>query len=423
MEKEAIGFATLAKDNKKQNISISKVVVVNPPRRESLDSQKLSTAIRASDRGRKASLIDIFNIIIKDPVVGESIRKRIRHITNGGLTFQADKKEVPEMVDFMKSPKFRILLREILMTKFFGKSIIELNFGEKFDIFIVPRKNLDTTKKVILRDSGDAIGIPYENDDFLMNLGEDDDTGLLFEVAPYAIFKRNGGADYAEFCELWGIPILAGLYDPDDEGGREEMEKTFATRGAGGSVVMSNKSKIEPISGDSKTAVHAEFLKWLDEQMLIALLGQTMTSKDGSSYSQGKVHADTEDDVNDDDRAYVTEVLNHELLPRLEKRGYPTKGGWFVFPQKETLSLTEKLNIAKQINDLTEDGVNEDYWYETFGLTRGNKKSKLEKVQDENIVEENDDEDTKPTKKPIKKEAKALSLFDKVKDFFDHAPL
>ncbi|WP_255317799.1 phage portal protein family protein [Capnocytophaga canimorsus] len=56
---------------------------------------------------------------------------------------------------------------------------------------------------------------------------------------------------------------------------------------------MSNKSKVETIGTKSTGTVdiHERFADKCDEQMLIAILGQTMTTKDGSSYSQGKVHA------------------------------------------------------------------------------------------------------------------------------------
>lgn len=426
-----IGFKTeklAAKNAGAKTLNLSQVLVVQSPKRESLDSQKLTTAIKASDRGKRASLFNIFDIIIKDPVIGESVRKRIRHVTNGGLTFQKDTKEVPEMVDFIKTPQFRELLGEILMTKFYGKTIIELKFEEAFTIYVVPRTSLDTAKKVILRDTNDQIGIPYENDDFLLNIGKDNDLGLLMESAPFAIFKRNGGADYAEFCELWGIDMLAALYDPEDENGREEMEKTVKERGAGGSIVASKNSDIKPIGTGKSGAIHDGFLDWLDNQMLIGLIGQLMTTKDGSSHSQSKTHAEVEDDINQDDQQYVSEILNYSLLPVLEKRGYPVKGGWFLYPQKDNVSLTEKLTIAEKVDKLTADGVDDEYFYTTFGLPKGNKSADRtkeenpEETEEEETEEEEQPKDKKKTKTPKQVTPKKLSLYEKVKDFFDQAP-
>ena len=255
------------------------------------------------------------------------------------------------------------------------------------------------------------------------------------------IFKRNGGSDYAEFCELWGQPILAGFYDPDDETGREEMEKSFQARGAGGSLVMSKNGDIKPISGDAKNAVHDAFLDWCDEQILIGVLGQIMTSKDGASLSQSQVHMETEEEISEADKRFVQRVLNTQLLPLLEKRGYPVKEGFFKFVEKDNTTAKDKLAIAEQVDSLTADGVDDEYFYETFGLPKGNKAAERAKAkeqfeqdpdQEEDEEEEEEDPDNpepdpkkdkkpKPAKKAVK--AKELSLFEKLKDFFGHAPL
>lgn len=432
--KKSIGFeTTLAAKPQKQNISVSQVLVVQPPKRDTLDIGKRNSAVRSADRGKRAKLYEIYADIMSDPVIAESIRKRVRHVTNGNLQFLVDNKEVDEMTDFIQTPQFRILLREILLTKFFGKTVLELEFKEGFKVNKIPRTHLDTSKKVILKSLSDSDGIPYEDDDFLLNIGEDDDLGLLMESAPFAIFKRNGGADYAEFCELWGIPILAAMYDPEDEGAREEMEKTVENRGAGGSVVMSNKGKLEALQTKVNGAVHGGFLDWLDNQILIGLIGQTMTTKDGSSLSQSKTHGEVEDDINVDDRVYILEVLNNSFLQKIQKRGIANiKNGWFVYPQKDNLTANDKLKIAEAVDKITEAGVDDDYFYETFGLPKGQKQRQenvnndIQNQQDENPKtgdQVKNESPKKETAKPQKVQAKTLSLFEKIKDFFDHAPL
>lgn len=411
---------TLAASKKGSDFKVSQVVIVQPPKRETLDISKYTGAVKSSDKGKRNSLYDIFDNILKDPVIGESVRKRVRKITNGGLFFSAENKEVDEMTDLIKTPVFRKLLFNIIMTRFFGKSIIELSFTDGFNISLINRKNYDTAKKVILKKIGDDDGIPYENDDFLLNIGDDDDLGLLMEVAPFAIFKRNGGADYAEFCELWGIPILAGLYDPEEEDAREEMEATMEKRGAGGSIVMSKNSEVKSIASESKGAVHKEYLDWIDEQMLISLIGQTMTTKDGSSRSQSETHEEVQNEVSEDDKTYTLEILNYMLLPRLEKRGYPTGKGWFNYPKKDSLTMLQKIEIAEKVDDRTESGVDEDYWYELTGIPKS-KTPKNKKKDDSSDDSETDPEPDTKGKKKVK--AEELSFLKRLKDFFDHAPL
>lgn len=422
--KRQIGFRTASlKNQDSQGVKISQVMVVQPPKRDSMDISAVISAVKSADKGKRAKLYDVFDNIKNDPVIGEAMRKRIRKVTNGGLNFASENKEVDEMTDLIKSPFFRIMVREILMTRFFGKTVLELDFSEGFKVTKLARKNLDTAKKIILKELSDETGWSYENDDFLLNVGEDDDLGLLFESAPFAIFKRNGGSDYAEFCELWGIPILKALYDPEDENGREEMEATMEKRGAGGSIVASKNSEIDSIAAKITGGVHKEFLEWLDEQILIGLSGQTMTTKEGSSRAQGEVHEKTLDEIFEDDREYIMEVLNHQLLPKLEKRGYPVAQGWFLYPEKDSMSLKEKMEIAEKVDANTEDGVDEDWWFEASGLPRS-KKKKGESAEETEEEEETPEPDPKEKKKATKTkvQAKELSMFQKLKDFFDHAP-
>ncbi len=425
------GFQTLAaqaKANqpKKDGLRLSQVVVVNPPDRSATDIAVWRNAMRAADRGNRARLVNLYNDLLIDTVLADAVDKRIRAVTNFELKFLSDGKEVDVMADFMDTPEFEELLTEIMMTKFYGKSVIELSFKSGFNLFSVPRQNLQTAKKIILRNLSDPDGISYENDDFILNLGKDDDLGLFLKTAPHAIFKRNGGSDYAQFCELFGIPILAGLYDPEDEGGREEMEKAFRLRGAGGSVTMSNKGDIKTIgeAGGTAGAVHPTFLKYCDEQILIGIVSQTMTTINGSSLAQGKVHAETEGDLNKADRRFVQRVLNRMLLPLLAKRGYPVQNGWFNFIEKDKATPQEKLNIALAVDSATEAGVDDDYFYEEFGLPKGNKAAR--RVAEKPTAEDPEPNRATATKKPAQKAweftARELSFFEKLKDFFAHAP-
>ena len=86
------------------------------------------------------------------------------------------------------------------------------------------------------------------------------------------------------------------------------METAFASRGAGGSIVTSNKSKVETIgrsSGEGGKMAFIVVLEYCDEQILIGVVSQTMTTKDGSSLAQGKVHEGTEDELTKSDKECV----------------------------------------------------------------------------------------------------------------------
>ena len=438
MNKRTQTLAAQAKEKRgeSKDIKLSQVLVVQPPKRDAANIETWKSAVRAADRGKRNSLVNLYNNLLIDTVLSDAVDKRIRKVTNADWVFLSDGEEVVEMADFIDTPEFEELLREIMLTIFYGKSVIELGFNpEGFSIYSVPRENLDTVKKIIKRDLTDEVGIPYENDEYLLNLGKDNDLGLFWKTSPHAIFKRNGGSDYAQFCELFGIDILAGYYDPDDDTGREEMETAFASRGAGGSIVTSNKSKVETIGRSSgeggKNGLHRGFLEYCDEQILIGVVSQTMTTKDGSSLAQGKVHEGTEDELTKSDKRMCRRILNRRLVPLLEKRGYPVKDGYFKTVDEEKLSAEKKMDIAEKVHNITEDGVDDSFFYDTFGMPRGNKREREKQNSDpENNPNNPDPEEKKKDSSDPKEEkgkrtkvkAKNLSVFGRLRNFFAHAP-
>lgn len=414
-----------------QQLKISQTLIVKPPQRSSVGIDKWRNAVRLADRGRRATLVELITELMDaDPVFGEAWDKRVRAITNADIVFQVDGKEIESMMDFIDTTEFEEMLKEIMMAIGLGKTVGEYDFSNGFKFTNIDRRHLNTETKQILINQYDTTGVSYENNDWLLNVGKDNDLGLFKRVIAYAIFKRNGGADYAQFCELLGIPMLAGLYDPDDDNARQEMEQAFEKRGSNGSVVMSKNSDIKTIGSESSgnTVVHESFLGWCDKQILIGIIGQSMTTIDGSSYSQSQVHENTENDINKADRRFVQRVLNEKVLPILEKRGYPVKGGWFSFPEKEkALSKKEQLEIAKEVDDRTEEGVDPAYWFENFGLPKGNRKKKPE-VQEEDETELIEEKERKTASRSAqgKKEqtlkVQELNFWNKLKDFFANAP-
>ena len=95
----------------------------------------------------------------------------------------------------------------------------------------------------------------------------------------------------------------------------------------------------------------------------------------------------------------------------------------------------EQLEIAIEVDERTEAGIDEKYWYENFGLPKGNRKAKPETEEEPTPEdeEETDPTEEKPVKKPNQKnankpvqgkkvQAQELSFWNKLKNFFDKAP-
>lgn len=350
-------------------------IVIRPNSRSVLDVGQWRTALKAADRGKRYRLYDMYDDIMLDPVVSAAVEKRILAITNAELVFKAANEQTrAEVDDLMESPEWEYLLREIMMAVFYGKSIVELDFSTGFSCYSIPRQHINTRNRVITVNPNDESGVPYTDDDFLVNVGRDDNLGLLLKVAPLAIYKRGGFGDWSQFVELFGMPRRIGKYSSHDDTSRKLLEEALEQAGSASWMVVPKETDVETqttTASQGSTTVYREFRDACNEEILIGILGQTMTTQDGSSRSQSETHKEVEESINKADRRFVQRVLNTILLPRLAKRGYPVEGGYFYFAEAgESISLKDQLDMDVRLVNELGVALDDDYFYETYGRPR-----------------------------------------------------
>lgn len=368
-------MATIARKDKKDNKGlVINTLVVRKLNRSAIDVGQWRTALKAADNDRRQKLYDLYEDILLDPVLSTSIEKRINAITNAELRFMKDEKPLPEMEDLIDSPVFEELLTEIMNARFWGKSVIELDFSSGLlQVYNIPRQHIYVQKGLIVINPGDEVGIPYRGDDFFLEAGKDKEFGQILRAAPYVIYKRGDFGDWAEFAELFGMPFKKGSYSAQDDKSRELLEEALELSGGKSWIVHPKETDIELV--ESKTSgngvLYDLLRKACNEEILISILGQTMTTINGSSKSQSETHKEVEESINKADRRFVQRILNTELLPRLEKRGYPVNGGWFTFIEAgESLSMMDMMEIhTKFKNDLKLE-IDDDFLYDTYGIPR-----------------------------------------------------
>lgn len=339
----------------KQPIIINQIEV-KPVNRQILDIGKWRSALQSADMGRRTALFNMYEDMLTDGVLGDAIDKRIRAVTGSDLTFQyADGSESEEMINLIDTEEFEYLLQEVLKAKFWHMSVIEPIFlpEGKIDVFSVPRKHIRPETKTIAKLENDPDGqISYANMDVIEVISREHKHGLLLRACPYAIMKRGGIGDWAQMVELFGMPLRIGKYSIYDTEARKALQEAFNSQGAAPTLIVPKETDIETTtqSGNGGGSLYKDFIATLDEQLLITILSQTMTTKDGASRSQGQVHKQVEEEVNKSDLRFVQRVLNHKLKPILENRGFPVKDGSFLFPKAiKDLTVDELINLSSVI--------------------------------------------------------------------------
>lgn len=354
-----------SKSKKRQEKLVVQNIIVKTPQRKLWDVGTWRSALRSADMGRTSTLYDLFDDILLDGILGDAVQKRVDAVTNSELTFQNAKgEEVTEVTDLMDTLAWETLLSEIIKTKIYGRAAIEFDFTKDFEIHTIPAKHIDLTNKQILIDPSDDKGIPYESDNMLLVIGKERDFGLLLKATPYAIYKRGGFGDWSQWIELFGMPQRVGKYNTYDPQSRRLLEDAFKVAGSAPWMVVPKETDIETKESNSGNgASFNEFREACNEEMLITILGQTMTTVQGEkgARSLGEVHKEVEEGKNKADLRFVERVLNQKLIPMLQARGFKVEGGRFTFPQSAAQLEVNELVQLSEIIEIPASYVHQKY--------------------------------------------------------------
>jgi hypothetical protein len=352
--------------------TIMQTLVVRPARIETADISTWSNAINSFKNGSRAAYYNLCENLLSDGVLADAIDKLVEEVTGAEIAFQIDSKTVDVINDLMDTPEFEELMKEIALSKVYGRSVIECGFAPAFSVYSYPRKNciirnmdkpLSERIKFIAAKEGDTNGYDYSKDEFIFEVGKDDDLGLIFRAAQYVIYKRGNFGDWAQFSEIFGMPFLLGKYNSTDPNARDQLFEALSQIGGKPVAAVPKESEVEVVQ--NTTSGSSNLYKALkdacNEEILIAIQGETMTTLSGSSLSQSKVHQETNTKKGKALKRYVQRMLNKHLVPLLIKRGYPVAGGKFVFPKTTTDITIDELSTLCDIIDIPAEFVHNKY--------------------------------------------------------------
>lgn len=142
--------------------------------------------------------------------------------------------------------------------------------------------------------------------------------GLARLVAFGWICKAYTVKDWMAFVETYGLPLRIGRYGP--EATKDDVNTLFravANIGTDAAAVLPKSMNIDfekAAEGGSGNTIFESLARWVDEQTSKAVLGQTMTSDNGSSQSQAEVHNEVRHDIIAADARSLTGTVQRDLV-------------------------------------------------------------------------------------------------------------
>lgn len=195
---------------------------------------------------------------------------------------------------------------------------------------------------------------------------------LLASVFWPATFKKGGMKFWVSFVEKYGMPWALGKIPRQTlEEEAIKLRDTLENMVQDGVAVFDDSCEIELKEAGGKNAssqVYSELVQFSNSEISKAILGQTLTTQEGTSgsYALGTVHSNVRKDILAGDARLVQNVLN-ELISWILELNYPEASGVkFTFCDADSL----KSELAARDKVLKETGVkfSKEYFARNYGL-------------------------------------------------------
>lgn len=241
------------------------------------------------------------------------------------------------------------------------------------------RPDLATQREILLISDDAPQGKPLEPYKFLVHTprtksGSIWRNGLTRLCAVMYMLKSFTVRDWWAFAEVFGIPIRIGKYGPNAT--TDQINTLISAIGqiasdAGAAIPESMKIElIETAKGNGGDTLFESMARWCDEQTSKAVLGQTMTTDNGSSRSQAEVHNEVRLDIAEWDARQLEACLNEYLVKPYIILNWGVQADYpkvrLIVPQPEDLKM-----LIDSITPLIDRGmkVSSSEMRDKFGLS------------------------------------------------------
>lgn len=427
------GFTQITEERRRLDIILQSPELFHFDIGSYMNSLQSATAIDMYSRIR---LYDMYSsAFMTDPHLIGIHRKRLVGACRTPIEFIRNEKADDQINELLKQPWFRKFRKEVVESEFWGFSLLQFyrDIDGNIDFDSIPRKHYDPVQQIVLRYQSDTDGAPLEMFSNTLVIGNDPrGLGIMSAVMPYVLYKRGNIGDWAQFCQIFGMPIREYTYDAGDEEARRRLVEDARKQGANAVYIHPEGSTLTLHESGNKSGssdLYNNFSDKCDSQMSIAILGNTLTTDAKATGTQalGTVHKEEEDEIKDEDQALILSVLNSAHMRKiLASLGYNVEGGEFRFIEVKDIDKTVQLQVVTQMMDRGLP-IDDDYLYDTFDIDKpanyDQMKAEAQKKADEKAAQQQAvmQELQKQGKSNPKNEAE-VSFWNKVKGFFSEAP-
>lgn len=388
------------------------------------------TLAKSIDYSNRTRLFDMYESALLDLHLSGVLAKRLRGVTRMPIEFQRNGEPDDTINEQLRSPWFKQLRKDLIMSEFWGFTLVQFYLDDEGNIRydLIDRKHYDPVQKQLLKFQGDQQGIPIDNFPNCLFVGTERGLGIFAELMPAVLYKRGDMADWAQFCNIFGMPIREYTYDAGDETARKRLIADARRQGSNAVYIHPKDSELTLIEAGNKTGssdLYKTFADYWDSKISIRVLGNTLTTdaKETGTQALGEVHKEEEDDMNADDREFILDILNYHMRPIFSALGFNVEGGEFVYAKKDKIIPSQQIDIVQKLKSMGLP-MDDDWLYETFGVEKPKdyeqQKSEAQAQKEAIRSALNDQQNEPPQKGNLNTDKKAFK--NRLSRFFGIAP-
>lgn len=301
---------------------------------------------------KRVKLYNLYNEIMLDALLTSQIENRKQSALSASFTIKDVSGTINEEVTaLVKSAKWAAdITAHILDTSYYGHSLIELlNDDTGLKASLINRNNVKPELGIFVSDETSDNGIDYRNakeyGTWLLEIGSNDNYGLLNKAIPHILFKRFAQSCWSELCEIYGIPPRVMHTNTQDPAMLSRAENMMRDMGAAAWFIIDESEKFEfALPATTNGDVYKNLINLCNNEISLLITGAVI-GQDTVHGNKSKETSSIEilNKLVDADKRLVESYWNTVVLPALFKIGILPDGLVFDFLPEEDIPAFFKM--------------------------------------------------------------------------------
>lgn len=288
-------------------------------------------AAKDPEEPNRSELMEVYDSIMGDDHLESIIETRILKVVHSKFKLVDNAgDENKELTKLFSKKWFKETKKNYMAAKFWGASVLEFwELTEDMHLKtceVIPRENCNFKKGFFTREVGDDKGVYYKSGsyaNYYLQVGKDDDLGILEKAAPAAISKKFALGAWLELCEKYGIPPRYATTDSFSQTRHQELANMLAKMVSSHYAVLQGNEKIEMLNGINGDP-HKVFdgliqrLEWGMSKRVLGHDSAAGTKDSKGTFGSLKILQDVANDRHKSDKEDFLNWVNDELIPLLK---------------------------------------------------------------------------------------------------------